>query len=133
MRISDWSSDVCSSDLKLEPEQRPDRQHQEQRPAEHPGDRHILFLDRQRLSALPRTAGRHRRTDTAEYRPGDLDQRPDRRDRDHARSEEANIGAENRSEERRDGKEFVSTCRSRWSPDHYKKNKIYKPYKKRTI
>src|SRR3546814_13149913 len=27
-----------------------------------------------------------------------------------------------RSEERRAGKECVSTCRSRWSPDHYKKN-----------
>src|SRR3546814_12895195 len=26
-----------------------------------------------------------------------------------------------RSEERRLGKECVSTCRSRWSPDHYKK------------
>src|SRR3546814_13768837 len=26
------------------------------------------------------------------------------------------------SEERRVGKECVSTCRSRWSPDHYKKN-----------
>src|SRR3546814_13695103 len=29
----------------------------------------------------------------------------------------------NRSEERRVGKECVSTCRSRWSPYHYKKNK----------
>src|SRR3546814_16593876 len=28
-----------------------------------------------------------------------------------------------RSEERRVGKECVSTCRSRWSPDPYKKNK----------
>src|SRR3546814_15246887 len=27
-----------------------------------------------------------------------------------------------RSEERRVGKECVSTCRSRWSPDHYKTN-----------
>src|SRR3546814_15554795 len=27
---------------------------------------------------------------------------------------------QNRSEERRVGKECVSTCRSRWSPDHYK-------------
>src|SRR3546814_19031531 len=27
-----------------------------------------------------------------------------------------------RSEERRVGKECVSTCRSRWSPDHYKKH-----------
>src|SRR3546814_16035486 len=29
---------------------------------------------------------------------------------------------EARSEERRVGKECVSTCRSRWSPSHYKKN-----------
>src|SRR3546814_19075940 len=29
----------------------------------------------------------------------------------------------NRSEERRVGKECVSTCRSRWSQYHYKKNK----------
>src|SRR6056297_3749917 len=28
-----------------------------------------------------------------------------------------------RSEERREGKESVSTCRSRWSPQHYKKKK----------
>src|SRR3546814_11836323 len=28
-----------------------------------------------------------------------------------------------RSEERRVGKESVSTCRSRWEPYHYKKNK----------
>src|SRR3546814_20931028 len=30
-----------------------------------------------------------------------------------------------RSAERRVGKECVSTCRSRWSPDHSKKNKKY--------
>src|SRR3546814_16550876 len=29
-----------------------------------------------------------------------------------------------RSEERRVGKECVSTCRSRWSPYHYKKNNL---------
>src|SRR3546814_15258929 len=31
--------------------------------------------------------------------------------------------ADGRSEERRVGKECVSTFRSRWSPDHYKKKK----------
>src|SRR3546814_15269460 len=31
--------------------------------------------------------------------------------------------ARSRSEERRVGKECVSTCRSRWSPYHYKKKK----------
>src|SRR3546814_12570070 len=30
-----------------------------------------------------------------------------------------------RSEERRVGKECVSTCRSRWSPYHYKKHRHY--------
>src|SRR3546814_11844456 len=29
-----------------------------------------------------------------------------------------------RSEERREGTECVSTCRSRWSPDHSKKHKL---------
>src|SRR3546814_13917929 len=33
------------------------------------------------------------------------------------------ISLYHRSEERRVGKECVSTCRSRWSPDHKKKNK----------
>src|SRR3546814_12755711 len=33
----------------------------------------------------------------------------------------AQAGAPGRSEERRVGKECVSTCRSRWSPYHYKK------------
>src|SRR3546814_12141623 len=35
-------------------------------------------------------------------------------------------GALLRSEERRVGKECVSTCRSRWSPYHSKKKDIYK-------
>src|SRR3546814_19116334 len=34
------------------------------------------------------------------------------------------ISAGRRSEERRVGKECVSTCRSRWSPYHYKKNSL---------
>src|SRR3546814_13285906 len=33
----------------------------------------------------------------------------------------AEQGEEGRSEERRVGKECVSTCRSRWTPYHYKK------------
>src|SRR3546814_6968051 len=34
------------------------------------------------------------------------------------RDEIRHVGAGTRSEERRVGKECVSTCRSRWSPDH---------------
>src|SRR3546814_14406020 len=36
---------------------------------------------------------------------------------------ERDPGPDRRSEERRVGKECVSTCRSRWSPDHAKKKR----------
>src|SRR3546814_12287258 len=36
----------------------------------------------------------------------------------------ADLPAHARSDERRVGKEGVSTCGSRWSPDHYKTKKI---------
>src|SRR3546814_13933262 len=47
------------------------------------------------------------------------------RDADHEEFVEvaARDRQETRSEERRVGKECVSTCRSRWSPYNYKKNK----------
>src|SRR3546814_6105972 len=67
MRISDWSSDVCSSDL-----------------------------------------GRVRATSGQRWPAG-------------SRMLRANLDERERwtrSEERRVGKECVSTCRSRWSPDH---------------
>src|SRR3546814_14677539 len=35
-----------------------------------------------------------------------------------ARGEDVATTAANRSEERREGKEWVSTCRSRWTPQH---------------
>src|SRR3546814_12416605 len=38
----------------------------------------------------------------------------------------ARVDAIQRSEERRVGKECVSTCRSRWSPYHSKKNNKYR-------
>src|SRR3546814_17992970 len=94
MRISDWSSDVCSSDLQ------PQRRR-----------RRSLSVASQCLSGRPR-----RRNRTAEGGRGagaDRTRLPDRR------------GAETRSEERRVGKECVSTCRSRWSPYHSKKKKHY--------
>src|SRR3546814_6107685 len=78
MRISDWSSDVCSSDLSQER----DRDHQ-------------------------RGRGRHRK-------PGlGADVAP------HVPALGPAQGLQGRrSEERRVGKECVSTCRSRWSPYH---------------
>src|SRR3546814_4378786 len=83
MRISDWSSDVCSSDLAGE------------------------------VLRGPAVGFDHRLAARAEsvLRPGPPDAR--RRDQpDHHR-----LG-QGRSEERRVGKECVSTCRSRWSPYH---------------
>src|SRR3546814_6229763 len=76
MRISDWSSDVCSSDL---------------------------FRRRRQMGARPRLRGRD-----PDLLPmvGRCDQGSACR-RSYARSEE-----------RRVGKECVSTCRSRWSPYH---------------
>src|SRR3546814_3358164 len=69
MRISDWSSDVCSSDLL-----------------------------RRRSTC---THGSRTRAGCSPSRPRD-----------------AQVENGSRSEERRVGKECVSTCRSRWSPYH---------------
>src|SRR3546814_7755451 len=69
MRISDWSSDVCSSDL-----------HDSMMIAE--------------VGDIEKVRGSRMATPFAPPRPG------------------------KRSEERRVGKECVSTCRSRWSPYH---------------
>src|SRR3546814_8947294 len=74
MRISDWSSDVCSSDLP--------------RCRLRPGESQCFRL--------------HHRTDGLLSRFPFQRRGPGRR----------------RSEERRVGKECVSTCRSRWAPYH---------------
>src|SRR3546814_3752197 len=88
MRISDWSSDVCSSDL-------------EGRRLRQPGD--LDHLPSQlRLDALDRAGGRRC---TGHHDPGATGTRDGSVPR-------------RRSEERRVGKECVSTCRSRWSPYH---------------
>src|SRR3546814_6658286 len=71
MRISDWSSDVCSSDLGS---------CRARAPAAH------VRLDTERTSCLLDPLGP--------------------------------CAQSTRSEERRVGKECVSTCRSRWSPYH---------------
>src|SRR3546814_5771911 len=75
MRISDWSSDVCSSDLFPDPAS--------------------WLVDRERQAAFDRA-------------PNAFDDGTRAIRREHFE----------RSEERRVGKECVSTCRSRWSPYH---------------
>src|SRR3546814_7056233 len=81
MRISDWSSDVCSSDLLG---------------VNAPVD--TYGLDANAVPQVP--TGSNAREVVAWY---NFSARP---------------GAGSRSEERRVGKECVSTCRSRWSPYH---------------
>src|SRR3546814_14968613 len=105
MRISDWSSDVCSSDLalnenfdaqswglELEAAWRPSRNFRI--------DSNFGYLrtrigkGAQSIDVMDRTQGNE---DWVVLRP--------------------QLGVpSNRSEERRVGKECVSTCRSRWSP-----------------
>src|SRR3546814_8888655 len=84
MRISDWSSDVCSSDL---PE----------------------------IGIRPSAQGADGADGTQQYRhpAGGADVYPQPRCRACLPP-----GQRLRSEERRVGKECVSTCRSRWSPYH---------------
>src|SRR3546814_18080104 len=85
MRISDWSSDVCSSDLFI-------------------ANRIQHALAREAMSLLEKGIA------SAE-------------DIDEVVKWSLGIRLALRSEERRVGKECVSTCRSRWSPYH-KKNKL---------
>src|SRR3546814_15312171 len=105
MRISDWSSDVCSSDLRLGAVEPAGSRREPAGLGD--GDEHLqLVQGRLRfhsssiLSMITNdifpvlTIGVHRHLPR-------------------------------RSEERRVGKECVSTCRSRWSPYHEKKKQRY--------
>src|SRR3546814_18056301 len=99
MRISDWSSDVCSSDLQAP-------RAQEQPLAIGMRRQHRAIAGQrqsQRLGqAVHRIGGEHAATRSASRASGAFDRR---------------------SEERRVGKECVSTCRSWWSPYHKKKKR----------
>src|SRR3546814_9149408 len=94
MRISDWSSDVCSSDL----------------------------LRRIKVFGRSDTASMHRDRTIAETFQQRIDRLCVRRvGRDIINAEIDECGRKDeqeRSEERRVGKECVSTCRSRCSPYH---------------
>src|SRR3546814_14343445 len=107
MRISDWSSDVCSSDL------RPDQ------------CRSLMVLERGGQSQMIEDADLPAIIGNIGGEPTDVDA-PDKaplvlcpafleiwRPGDAMRFQTVK-----RSEERRVGKECVSTCRSRWSPYH---------------
>src|SRR3546814_19219489 len=100
MRISDWSSDVCSSDLAWRAAL-----------VEH-FEAHRGNLSEDSLARL----------DKNPLRILDSKDPKDRPIADSAPDIDAYLTS--RSEESRVGKEGVSTCRSRWSPYHYKKKHI---------
>src|SRR3546814_11073581 len=97
MRISDWSSDVCSSDLALGHLDLDNFRHANDALGHQAGDRLILQVVARLKTQLA------------------------------AGDQLARLGRDefalllDRSEERRVGQECVSTCRSRWSPVHEKK------------
>src|SRR3546814_4550181 len=92
MRISDWSSDVCSSDLQ------------------HRSARAQLGATHHHVDGKPS----HDETDPVQrYQAAFFPSRARDAAPHHPWSSRAL-----RSDERRVGKESVSTCRSRWSPYH---------------
>src|SRR3546814_16476423 len=91
MRISDWSSDVCSSDLWSM----------------------LLLLQMWRMVLLGDGAP------TAPIRPATIPRRL--RQCPYGLHQARRTPSATRSEERRVGQECVSTCRSRWSLYHSKK------------
>src|SRR3546814_13813681 len=100
MRISDWSSDVCSSDLSF-------------------AFLGYLPIDKEprakRLQQLEQDAVRNKQTQI-------FIETPFRNNRMLEKILKTCSDERMRSEERRVGKEGVSTCRSRWSPYNEKKN-----------
>src|SRR3546814_16391158 len=97
MRISDWSSDVCSSDLAASEIAR------QLRLRDLAGLIVIDFIDMEEGRNQRAVEKRFKdavKTDRARIQLGRI----------------SNFGLFERSEERRVGKEGVSTCRVRWSP-----------------
>src|SRR3546814_11490564 len=104
MRISDWSSDVCSSDLD--------------------GCASALCeLDRGETDSACACLHEHSFT---RFQTPELEEAVIRRAEGHRNGGgelDVEIVGHGRSEERRVGNACVSPWRSRWSPDHYKKKK----------
>src|SRR3546814_13971021 len=114
MRISDWSSDVCSSDLivirrELAKLKRSGKHKQ-----------HQLLLEQYQYDGLDTCAvdGLCSTACPVDINTGSLVKRLRKENHGKDSNRLALIVARNRSEERRVGKECVSKCRSRWSPYH---------------
>src|SRR3546814_18870134 len=109
MRISDWSSDVCSSDLYNSLQGTPNRQATQVTVMNKPSLNTLLqeFETEQAQRKLP------------EFGPGDtvvVNVKVKEGNRERVQAYEGVVIGKKRTEERRVGKECVSTCRSRWSP-----------------
>src|SRR3546814_15152664 len=115
MRISDWSSDVCSSDLRFVPD-----------------IQEVVMPEPIHGSCL---CGQICFVVEGKFGPAGQCHCSKCRKVSGTDGNAVFYTARNRSEERRVGKDCVSTCRSRWSPYHYKKKKhdikIQQIYKKR--
>src|SRR3546814_7939978 len=103
MRISDWSSDVCSSDL------------QEAAAEVLLGDRAAVMVDEREGTADILLEPKGMLLACCVVGQGGVDKMAARRQRATQQGDEAE---QHRSEERRAGKECVSKCRSRWSQYH---------------
>src|SRR3546814_19718911 len=101
MRISDWSSDVCSSDLFLLADEAPEV------------EAGAAYQQTGHVEAGHVDQVAHRGAAVQAGGEGNLAAATDRR-----AIEQPDEPGRVRSEERRVGKECVSTCRSRWSPYH---------------
>src|SRR3546814_16610625 len=117
MRISDWSSDVCSSDLLAAV------------PSASPRYRLVVRLDDDIQGFGVRTDDtitRERRTLRARYQLVEIGKGTVVLDATDGSDAGIDGVSFRRSEERLVGKECVSKCLTRWSPDNSIKNKILK-------
>src|SRR3546814_19521986 len=129
MRISDWSSDVCSSDLALDlaanASSRNEHDEIDGLGDQAPGNGDDIF--RNELFATVQRGPRAVGMDGGDAAgmdgiPG-LEHVEGFPAPHFADADAVGSQAQGRSEERRVGKECVSTCRSRWSPSTYKNKK----------
>src|SRR3546814_19517997 len=113
MRISDWSSDVCSSDLQTEADRCP---RSRRRAASARYRCAVIEIARRAASLRPGQDA------AADHLPSGLSAAQSAREgQELGRSQEDPSNAGTRSEERRVGTECVSTCKSRGLLYHLKK------------
>src|SRR3546814_14413552 len=127
MRISDWSSDVCSTDLIIlkqnmaKSQETVNKKEKEKKRLKKKQDKEQKREERKSTSSKGKSL-----EEMYAYvdENGDLTfTPPDPKKRKVINQEDIELGVSKRSEERRVGKECVSTCRYRCSRYHKKKKK----------